>query len=66
MENALCRVHTMKDVFSLRRAGIKAKAMYNTLRTELVQKGKVDDEANAETWMLSNQQREISLWWDYI
>jgi hypothetical protein len=42
MEEALHRFHTFKDVFLLGRAGKKAKAKANALRTELVKKRKVD------------------------
>jgi len=34
MEDALCRFHTFKDVFLLRRAGKSAKAKANALRME--------------------------------
>jgi len=44
MENTLHRFHTFKDVFLLGRAGKKAKAKANTLRTELVKKRKVNEE----------------------
>jgi len=50
MEDTLCRFHTFKDVFLLGRAGKKAKAKANALRTELVKKRKVDEETNAESW----------------
>jgi len=36
MEDALCRVHTFKDVFLLGRSGKEAMATANALRTELV------------------------------
>jgi hypothetical protein len=42
------------------RAGKKAKAKANTQRTELVKKRTVDDETNAETWMLSKTRREMN------
>jgi len=42
MEDALRRFHTFKDFFLLGRAGKKAKAKANALRTELVKKRKVD------------------------
>jgi len=54
MEDALHCFHTCKDVLLLGRAGKKAKAKANALRTELVKKRHVDDETNAETWTLSN------------
>jgi len=43
---------------------VKAKA--NELRTELVKKGKVDEETYAETWTLSKKRREMNTWQDYI
>jgi len=49
MEDALRRFHTFKDVFLLGRAGKKAKAKANALRTELVKKRMVDETTNAET-----------------
>jgi len=49
MVDALHRVHTFKHVFLLGRAGKKAKAKADALRTELVKKRKVDEETNAET-----------------
>jgi len=66
MEDSLCRFHTFKDVFLLGRAGKKAKAKANALRTELVKKGKVDKATNAETWTPSNKRREMNAWRDYI
>jgi hypothetical protein len=66
MEGALCRFHTLKDVFLLGQAGRKAKAKANALRTELVKKQQVDEETNAETWTPSKKQREINPWRDYI
>jgi len=66
MEDALHRFHTFKDVFLLGRAGKKAKAKANALRTELVKKRKVDEEANAETWTPSKKRRQMNAWWDYI
>jgi len=65
-EDALQRFHTIKDVFLLGRAGKKAKAKPNSLRTELVKKRKVNNETNAETWMPSKKPREMNSWWDYI
>jgi hypothetical protein len=66
LEDTLCRFHTFKDVFLLGRAGKKAKATANPLRTELVKKGKVDKETNAETWTPFQMRREMNAWWDYI
>jgi hypothetical protein len=66
MADALHRVHTFQAVFLLGRAGKKAKAKANALRTELVKKRKVDEESNAETWMTSKKWREMNAWWDYI
>jgi hypothetical protein len=45
IEDAVHLFHTFKDVFLLGRAGKKAKAKANDLRTELVKKRKVDEEA---------------------
>jgi len=66
MENALCHFHTFKDVFLLGRSGNKTKAKANALRTELMNKRKVDKETNAETWTPSKKRREMNAWWDYI
>jgi len=66
MEDALCRFHTFKDVFLLGRAGKKAKAKANALRTELVKNRKVDEETNAQTGTLSKERREMNAWRDYI
>jgi len=66
MVDAFCRFHTFKDVFLLGRAGKKAKAKANALRTELVKKRKVDEETNAETWAPSQKRREMNAWRDYI
>jgi hypothetical protein len=66
MEVALHRFHTFKDVFLLRRAGKKAKAKANALRTELVKKRMVDEETNAETWTPSKMWHEMNTWRDYI
>jgi len=66
MEDALCRFHTFKDVFLLGRAGKKAKAKANALRTELVKKRKADGETNAETWMPSKKRLEMNAWQDDI
>ena len=66
MEDSLHCFHTFKDVFLLGRAGKKAKAKANTLRTELVKKRKVDVETNAESWTLSKKRSEMIAWRDYI
>jgi len=39
-----------------------AKAKANALRTELVQKRKVDEETNAETWTPSKKRRKMYAW----
>jgi len=66
MEGALHRFHTFKDVFLLGRAGRKAKAKANALRTDLVKKQKADEETNAETWTMSKKRRKMNAWRDYI
>jgi hypothetical protein len=66
LEDAMHRFHTFKDVSLLARAGTKAKAKADPLRTELVKKRKVDEETNAETWTLSKKRREMNAWRDYI
>jgi hypothetical protein len=66
MEDTLDRFHTLKDDFSLGRAGTRAKAKANALRTELVKKRMVDEETNATTWMPSKKWREMNAWQDYI
>jgi len=66
MEHALCRFHTLKDVFLLGRAGKRAKAKASALRTELVKKRKVDQDTNAETWMPSRMRRKMNAWREYI
>jgi hypothetical protein len=66
MEDALCRIHTFQEVFLLGRAGKKAKAKANALRTELVKKRKVGEERTAETWKPSKKPREMNTWRDYI
>jgi len=66
MEDALHHFHTFKDVFLLGRAGKKAKAKANALRTELVKMRKVGEETHAETWMASRKRREMNAWRDYI
>jgi hypothetical protein len=47
MQDALHRVHTLKDGFLLRRAGNMTKAKAKALRMELVKKRKVDKEINS-------------------
>jgi hypothetical protein len=66
MEDAVRRFHTFKDDFLLGRAGKKAKAKANALRTELVQKRKVDEETNGDSWTPSKKRREMNAWRDYI
>jgi hypothetical protein len=66
IEDTLHRFHTLKDVLLLGRAGKKAKAKANALRTELVKKRKVDEVSNAETWTPSKTQGEMNAWRDYI
>jgi predicted NAD/FAD-dependent oxidoreductase len=66
MEDALCCFHTFKDVSLLGRAGKKAKAKANALRTELAKKRKVDEETIAETWTPSKQRQEMKAWRYYI
>jgi hypothetical protein len=65
-EDALHRFHTFKGVFLFGRAGKKAKAKANALRTELMKKQKVDEETNVETWTLSKKRGEMNAWRDYI
>jgi hypothetical protein len=66
MEDALSRFHPFKDGFLLGRAGKKAKAKANVLRTELVKKRKLGEETNADCWMSSRKRREMNTWRDYI
>jgi hypothetical protein len=66
MEDGLHCFHIFKDVFLLGQAGKKAKAKANALRTELVKKGKVGEETNAETWTPSNKRHKMNAWQDYI
>jgi hypothetical protein len=66
MEDALHCFHTFKDVFLLGRAGKKAKAKANALRTDLMKKRKVDKETNAESWTPSKKRCEMNTWRDYI
>jgi hypothetical protein len=66
MEDALHDFNTLKDVFLLGQAGNKLMAKVNALRTDLVKKGKVDEETNGETWKLSMKQCEMNAWRYYI
>jgi len=66
MKDALHRFYTFKDVFLLGRAGNKAKAKANALRTDLVKKRKVNEETNSKTWTQSKKRREMNAWQDYI
>ena len=58
--------HTFNDVRLLGRAGAKAKAKANALRTEPVKKRNVDVQTNAETCKPSKKRHEMNAWWDYI
>jgi hypothetical protein len=66
MEDALCRIHTFKEVFLLGQSGKKVKAKANALSTELVKKRMVGEERTAETWAPSKKPREMNAWQDYI
>jgi len=66
MEDALCRLHTFKEVLLLGRVGKKVKAKAKPLRTELVMKRKVAEETNAETWTPSIMPSEMNTWPDDI
>jgi hypothetical protein len=55
MEDTLYHFHTFKIVFLPGHASKTAKTKANVLRTELMQKGKVDKETNAETWTPSKK-----------
>jgi hypothetical protein len=66
MGDALSQFHTFQDVFLLGRAGKKAKAKSNALRTELVKNRKVDEETNAAIWTPSKKLREINTCREYI
>jgi hypothetical protein len=66
MEDALHLVHTFKYVFLLGQAGKKAKAKAHALRTELMKKGKVDEETNTETWTPSKKRHKMIAWQDNI
>ena len=66
MEDAFHRFHTLKNVFLLGRAGKKAKAIAQALRTEPVKKWMVDKETNDATWTPSNKRCEMNASWDHI
>ena len=66
MEDAFHRFHTFQDVFFLGRASKNTNAKANALKTELVNKRKVDEETNAQTWTPSKKRREMNAWRDYI
>jgi hypothetical protein len=66
LQDALSRFQTFNDVVLRGRAGKKAKAKPNALRTELEKKRKVEEETNAETWTPSKKQHEMNAWLDYI
>jgi hypothetical protein len=53
-------------VFLLGRAGQKVKVKSNAGRMEIMKKGKVEKETNAETWTPSNKRREMNAWRDSI
>ena len=65
-EDALHRLHTLKEVFLLGRAGKQPMAKVNALRTELVKKRKLDETPNADTCTPSKKRREMNAWQDYI
>jgi len=62
MEDALRHFHTFKDGSLLGRASKNAKGKVNALRTELVKKGKVDEETNAETWTPFKMWCNLNAW----
>ena len=66
MEDAIHHFHTFKNVFSLRRARNKVKAKTIALKTELVKKQQVDEDTNADTWMLCQKRHKMSAWQVYI
>jgi hypothetical protein len=66
MEDDLRHFHIIKDVFLLMRAGNKAKAKANTVRTELVKKRKVAVQTNAYYWTPSKKRCKMIAWRDYI
>jgi hypothetical protein len=43
-----------------------AKPKANSLRTELVKNGMVDEDTNAETWMPSKKRCAMNAWRNYI
>jgi hypothetical protein len=53
-------------VFLLERAGKKANVKVNALGTELIQKGKLNEETNAQTWMPSKRWHKMIAWREYI
>jgi hypothetical protein len=66
MQDALRHFHTFRDVFLLGRAGKKAMAKTNPLRTELMKKGKVDEERNANCWTPSKKRHDMNTRQNYI
>jgi len=62
MEDAFHSFHAFKNVYLLGRAGNKAKAKANAVRTQLVKNREVDEETNAETWTPSKKRREMNAW----
>jgi len=66
MEDTLHRFHTFKDFYLLGRAGKKAKAKGNALRTKVVKKRKVDNKTNDEPWTPSKKRREMNAWQDSL
>jgi len=66
MEDDRHHFHPIKAVMLLRRAGKKAKAEANTLRTELVKKRKVDKETDAESLTQSKKRCEMNTLREYI
>jgi len=66
IEDSLHWFHPFKDIFLFGRAGKKANANANALRTELMKKRKVDDYSNCATSMASKKRCEMNASWDYI
>jgi hypothetical protein len=66
MDDALHHFHTLKELCFVGRAGTKAKAKPNALRTELMKKRKGDKGTNAETLTPSKKQLKINTSQDYI
>jgi hypothetical protein len=64
MDDTFCDFPTFKVVFLLGRAGKKAQAKSNALRTELVKTWMVDEETHADTWKLSNKLCKLNPWWN--